>query len=46
VRARLKPGAPRTKAFKVASIGFTMDYSRYLYYLDGDGDVSVKVRQV
>jgi len=43
---RNQPGKPRGKAFKVASIGFEMDYAKYLYYLDGDGDIAVKPRQI
>jgi hypothetical protein len=43
---RKKPGQPKGKAQKVASAGIEMDYSKYLYYLDGDGDVARKERQV
>jgi len=43
---RKKPGQPKGKAAKVASAGIDMDYSKYLYYLDGDGDVARKERQV
>ncbi len=43
---RKKPGQPKGKAAKVASAGIEMDYSKYLYYLDGDGDVARKERQV
>src|SRR5215204_4940466 len=43
---RKKPGQPKGKASKVASAGIEMDYSKYLYYLDGDGDVARKERQV
>ena len=43
---RKKPGQPKGKAQKVASAGIDMDYSKYLYYLDGDGDVARKERQV
>jgi hypothetical protein len=43
---RKKPGQPKGKAQKVASAGVEMDYSKYLYYLDGDGDVARKERQV
>jgi hypothetical protein len=41
---RKKPGEPKGKATKVASAGIEMDYSKYLYYLDGDGDVARKPR--
>jgi hypothetical protein len=41
---RKRPGQPKGKAEKVASPGIEMDYSRYLYYLDGDGDVARKER--
>jgi hypothetical protein len=43
---RKKPGQPKGKASKVADAGVEMDYSKYLYYLDGDGDVARKERQV
>ena len=43
---RKKPGQPKGKASKVANAGVEMDYSKYLYYLDGDGDVARKERQV
>ena len=43
---RKKPGQPKGKASKVAQAGIEMDYSKYLYYLDGDGDVARKERQV
>jgi hypothetical protein len=43
---RKKPGQPKGKAAKVAAAGIEMDYSKFLYYLDGDGDVARKERQV
>jgi hypothetical protein len=43
---RKQPGQPKGKAQKVAAAGIEMDYSKYLYYLDGDGDVARKERQV
>ncbi len=43
---RKKPGEPKGKAQKVVSAGIAMDYSKYLYYLDGDGDVARQARQV
>ena len=43
---RKKPGQPKGKAQQVAKAGIEMDYSKYLYYLDGDGDVARKERQV
>ena len=43
---RKKPNQPKGKASKVADAGVEMDYSKYLYYLDGDGDVARKERQV
>jgi len=43
---RKQPGQPKGKAAKVAAAGIEMDYSKYLYYLDGDGDVARKERQV
>lgn len=43
---RKKPGQPKGRATKIADAGVEMDYSKYLYYLDGDGDVARKERQV
>ena len=41
---RKQPGKPKGKAEKVAATNLDLDYSRYLYYLDGDGDVARKER--
>src|SRR4026208_803746 len=43
---RKKPGQPKGKAAKAASAGIEIDDSKYRYYLDGDGDVARKERQV
>jgi hypothetical protein len=43
---RKKPGQPKGKASKVAATNLELDYSRYLYYVDGDGDVARKERAV
>ena len=43
---RKKPGQPKGKAAKVAAAGVEMDYSKFLYYLEGDGDVARKERKV
>ncbi len=43
---RKKPGQPKGKAAKVAAAGVEMDYSKFLYYLDSDGDVARQARQV
>ena len=43
---RKKPGQPKGKAAKVADASIEMDYSKYLYYLDSDGDVARQARQV
>jgi hypothetical protein len=43
---RKKPNQPKGKAAKVAAAGVEMDYSKFLYYLDGDGDVARKERKV
>ena len=43
---RKKPGQPKGKATKVANTGIELDYSKYLYFVDGDGDVARKERQV
>lgn len=43
---RKKPGQrAKGKAVRVASVGVDMDYSQYIYYLDGDGDVARKERK-
>jgi hypothetical protein len=41
---RKQKGKPKGKPQKVAATGLDMDYSRYLYFLDGDGDVARKER--
>jgi len=41
---RKQKGQPKGRAQKVASTGLALDYSRYLYYVDGDGDVARKER--
>jgi len=41
---RKQKGQPKGKAKKVASPGIDMDYSKYLYFLDADGDVARKAR--
>lgn len=43
---RKVPGKPKSRAIKIASTGIEMDYSNYLYYLDGDGDLARKPRAV
>ena len=43
---RKRPGQPKGRASKVAAAGIDMDYSKYLYYLDRDGDIARKERQV
>jgi hypothetical protein len=43
---RKQPGRPKGKAVKVAAPGIDLDYSKYIYYLDGDGDVARKARNV
>lgn len=43
---RKKPGESKGKASKVVNAGIQMDYSKYLYYLDSDGDIARKERQV
>ena len=43
---RKKPGQPKGKASKVVAAGIDMDYGKYLYFLDSDGDVARKERQV
>lgn len=41
---RKQKGQPKGKPTKVAAAGLEMDYSKYIYYLDGDGDVARKER--
>lgn len=41
---RKQKGQPKGKAQKIAPIGLELDYSKYIYYLDGDGDVARKAR--
>ena len=43
---RKQKGQPKGRPQKVASTGLEMDYSRYIYFLDGDGDVARKARHV
>ena len=43
---RKQKGQPKGKPRKVAAAGLEMDYSRYLYFLDGDGDVARKERHL
>ncbi len=43
---RKQKGQPKGKPQKVASTDLEMDYSRYIYYLDGDGDVARKARHL
>lgn len=43
---RKQKGQPKGKPQKVAATGLDMDYSRYLYFLDGDGDVARKERSL
>ena len=43
---RKKPGQPKGKSEKVAAAGVELDYGRYIYFLDGDGDIARKERQV
>ena len=41
---RKQKGQPKGKAQKIESTGLALDYSKYIYYLDGDGDVARKAR--
>ncbi len=41
---RKKPGLPPGKAFKEASLGIETDDRKYLYFIDGDGDVARQAR--
>lgn len=43
---RKKPGQPKGKAEKIAAAGIEMDYGKYIYFLDGDGDIARQARQV
>ena len=41
---RKQKGQPKGKARKVAETDLELDYSRYIYFLDSDGDVARKER--
>ena len=41
---RKQKGQPKGKAQKIAEAGLELDYSKYIYFLDGDGDVARKAR--
>jgi hypothetical protein len=41
---RKQKGQPKGKAQKIAETGLELDYSKYLYFLDSDGDVARKAR--
>lgn len=43
---RKQPGKAKGKARKIADTGLDLDYSRYIYYLDSDGDVGRKARKL
>ena len=43
---RKKPGQPKGKAEKVAAAGIEMDYGKFIYFLDSDGDIARQARQV
>lgn len=41
---RKQPGLPKGRPHLVAATGLETDYSRYIYYLDSNGDVARKER--
>ena len=41
---RKQPGKPKGKPQKIAATSLELDYSKYLYFLDSDGDVARKAR--
>src|SRR3990172_6658315 len=41
---RKQKGQPKGKARKIKPIGIALDYSKYLYFVDADGDVARKER--
>lgn len=43
---RKQKGQPKGKAQKIAATGIELDYSKFIYFLDGDGDVARKARAV
>ncbi|MBK9036480.1 MAG: hypothetical protein IPL61_35410 [Myxococcales bacterium] len=43
---RKKPGQAKGKSSVLVKAGVEMDYSKYLYFVDGDGDIARKERQV
>jgi hypothetical protein len=45
-RKKAGGGSAKGKAEKVAAAGVALDYGKYIYYLDGDGDIAREARQV
>jgi len=45
-KRRKMPGMPDGKKLKVAPHEVELDYSKYLYFVDKDGDIARKERQV
>ena len=43
---RKQPGQPKGKSEKVSNAGVEMDYGKFIYFLDGDGDIARQARQV
>ena len=41
---RKKPGQPKGEPEMIEDPGVEMDYSKYIYFLDGDGDIARKER--
>lgn len=41
---RKRPGQPKGKPQKVAEAGVDLDYSKFIYFLDSDGDIARKAR--
>ena len=42
---RRKPGGKKEKATRLLQAGISMEYDKYLYFIDGDGDIARKRRR-
>lgn len=42
---RAEPGTPKPKPIRITSVGFHIDWDKFNYFVDEDGDVSRKPRR-
>jgi hypothetical protein len=42
---RAEPGAPKPSPIRITSVGFHVDWDKFNYFIDEDGDVSRKPRR-